>query len=163
MSDKTSKLIYISADYDERNGDREVVELLKGWARSAKYSIDFCDTAEVSGRSISKSNDCRICELKAEFNAQINHSSIVIFIIGDHTKDRVAGQLCNRNISNSKWECTPYKLNSKGLKECIYSNTQIVKSNVDVGNINQYSYLRHEFEQAKKKVTIQNPTKKFNL
>ena len=152
MSNKTSKLIYISADYDENNGDHIVVEQLKEWVKSNKYSIDFCDAAEVSGNSIStKSNDCRICDLKAEFNAQINHSSIVIFIIGDHTKDRVAGQQCNRNISNSKYECTPYKQNSNGLKECKYSNTPIIKSDVDVGYINQLSYLQHEFEQARRK------------
>lgn len=99
--------------------------------------------------SISDSNDCRICDLKREFNSQINASSTVVFVVGDRTKYRTAGSNCDRN--NKKWYecyCTPYKQNINGKKLCKWTSTSPA-SDGNVGNINTYSYLRHEFEQAK--------------
>ena len=98
---------------------------------------------------ISDSNDCRICDLKREFNSQINASSTVVFVVGDRTKYRTAGSNCDRN--NKEWYecyCTPYKQNINGKKLCKWTSTSPA-SDGNVGNINAYSYLRHEFEQAK--------------
>ena len=73
-----NKRIYISADYAENDGDRKVVEELKKWGRDNYHLSDFVDMAEVISGSVSKNNpDCRICDLKEEFNKQIKASSIV--------------------------------------------------------------------------------------
>lgn len=146
-----SKRVYISSDYSEEQGDRDVVKILTNWGLDKKHVVDFIDMAQVISGSIVKYNkDCRGCELKNEFNQQINASSIVIFIIGDRTKFRTAGSSCER--VNKSWldsSCTPYKQNANGKKLCKYPST--CDAGDDVGNINNYSYLRHEFEQAKKK------------
>ena len=47
--------------------------------------------------------------------------------------------------------CTPYKQNANGSKTCKVYLTSTPSEDGDVGNINSYSYLRHEFEQAKKR------------
>lgn len=147
-----SKRVYISADYDKNSGDRDVVDTLNNWGTDNKHKVDFVDMAKVVSGSVSNDPDCRICELKKEFNSQINSSSAVIIVIGDKTASRTAGNSCERNIKKqSECYCTPYKENSKGSQPCKVSSTSTPEENADVGNINQYSYLRHEFEQAKKK------------
>lgn len=145
-----SKHVYISADYAEGDGDRNVVEELVSWGKDKKHKVDFIDMSQVVSVTVANDDDCRICDLKAEFNRQINASSAVIFIVGDKTSQRTAGSACERNqkeFYNSN--CTPYKQNKNGRKRCKVYN--ITSDNDDVGNINGYSYLRHEFEQAKKK------------
>lgn len=104
----------------------------------------------VSG-TVADDSDCRICDLKAEFNNQINASSAVIFVVGAYTASRIAGEACQR-MSNQSGECTctPYKGNANGAKRCKYSFVLPAKEG-NVEYINSYSYLRHEFEQAKKK------------
>lgn len=52
-------------------------------------------------------------------------------------------------MSNKQCRCTPYKGNANGSKPCKY--VPKVSSDGDVGNVNRYPYLRHEFEQAKKR------------
>lgn len=147
-----SKRVYISADYDKNSGDRDVVDTLNNWGTDNKHKVDFVDMAKVVSGSVSNNPDCRICELKKEFNSQINSSSAVIIVIGDKTASRTAGNSCYRNSKKqSECYCTPYKENSKGSQPCKVSSTSTPEENADVGNINQYSYLRHEFEQAKKK------------
>ena len=76
----------------------------------------------------------------------------MIFIVGDKTALRTAGSSCLR-VTKEQWECscTPYKQNVNGSKICKVSTTYSVGENDDVGSINSYSYLRHEFEQAKKR------------
>lgn len=141
------KRIYISADYSEENGDRDVVEILNKWGSDNQRIVNFVDMAQVISGSVSKNPDCRPCDLKKEFNDQINASSYVIFVIGDKTKYREAGKSCSR-MSSSNCDCTPYKGNSKGKKDCkVYA---IYPPGKNLGNINSYSYLQHEFEQAKK-------------
>lgn len=108
--------------------------------------------AKVVSGSVAKDSDCRICDLKAEFNTQINLSSAVIFVIGDKTASRTAGSKFDR--LHKQWNesyCTPYKQNANGSKICKHFYTHDMPADGDVGNINTYSYLRHEFEQAKKK------------
>lgn len=142
--------IYISSDYSEASGDRTVVEQLISWRDNKHLLIDFVDMAQVISGSIANTDNCRPCDLKNEFNQQINLSSTIIFIVGDKTKYRTAGSNCNR--IQSEWEkctCTPYKQNSKGTKICKYP--YIVPSIENVGCINSYSYLEHEFRQAQKK------------
>lgn len=145
-----SKQVYISADY-AKDGDKEVVEVLVKWGKDDKHKADFIDMSNPGSGSVANSDDCRICDLKAEFNSQINSSSAVIFIVGDKTASRTAGSACERN--KKEWYdcyCTPYKQNTNGQKLCKYTSTTSA-TNGNVGNINTYSYLRHEFEQAKKK------------
>lgn len=146
-----SKRVYISADYSEERGDRDVVEVLINWGRDNKHIVDFIDMAQVITGSVANNNpDCRACDLKKEFNQQINASSIVIFVIGDKTALRTAGSVCER--VNKNWlncSCTPYKQNANRKRMCKYYDTRPASDNV--GNINNYSYLQHEFEQAKLK------------
>ena len=123
------KNIYISADYSETDGDRDVVNELHKWSVDNYHSIEFADTV----------------------NRQINASSIVIFIIGDKTAGRSAGSSCRRNIEGKGCACTPYKQNANGSTVCKVEETVEVGPNDNVGSINGYSYLKHEFEQAKKK------------
>ncbi len=147
-----SKQVYISADYDRSNGDQDVVDELNKWGRDNLHKVDFIDMSKVSSGSVSNSDDCRICDLKDEFNRQINASSAVIFVVGDMTASRTAGSGCER-MSKERWQCTctPYKQNSSGAKECKVYDVSTPGENDDYGNINSCSYLRHEFEQAKKK------------
>ena len=106
----------------------------------------------VSG-SISKDPDCRSCDLKQEFNQQINASSAVIFVIGDMTASRKAGSTCSRTTNDrTNCSCTPYKQNINGSTVCKIFQTYPAEADGNVGNINSYSYLRHEFEQAKKRM-----------
>ena len=143
-----SKRVYISADYSELNGDREVVDELHKWGNDALHKVDYVDTAEVVSGSVSADPDCRPCDLKKEFNSQINASSAVIIIIGDKTTSRTAGSVCKRNSDGAGCDCTPYKQNSKGAKTCKWSTTSTPGPEDDLGNINTYSYLEHEFLQA---------------
>lgn len=145
--------IYISSDYDEGNGDRAVVEEFYKWNESNRHSLEFSDLAKVVSGSVSNCSDCRICDLKAEFNRQINLSSAIIFVVGDRTKNRTAGSMCDRHKKASyvDSQCTPYKQNSKGSQPCKVIHNSNVSSSSDVSKINGFSYLRHEFEQAKKK------------
>ena len=100
--------------------------------------------------SVSNDPDCRPCDLKSEFNRQINASSAVIFVVGDKTASRTAGSSCNRSGSTqAESSCTPYKQNTNGKKDCKVQSTVSAGSD-NVGSINSYSYLRHEFEQAKR-------------
>lgn len=148
-----SKHVYISADYDANSGDRNVVEELYRWNDSQRHKIEFTDMASVVSGSVVQTNpDCRACDIKAEFNRQINASSAVIFVVGDKTKDRVAGSNCER-CDKSQYECTctPYKKNVSGARYCKVPTTYDVGDNDDFGCINNLSYLRHEFEQARKK------------
>ena len=113
-----SKRVYISADYAVENGDRDVVEELHKWGKDNLHKVDYVDTAEVVSGSVSNDPDCRPCDLKKEFNKQINVSSAVIFIIGDKTASRSAGSVCRRHNGEAGCECTPYKQNSKGTSTC---------------------------------------------
>lgn len=114
-----SQRVYISADYDPKSGDRRVVEELHKWSSDNRYKMEFVDTAQVSSGSVSKNPDCRACDLKAEFNRQINASSTVIFIIGDKTRERTAGSTCERHWKTQReCYCTPYKWNANGTKNC---------------------------------------------
>lgn len=144
------KRIYISADYSEMNGDREVVDELHKWGNDNLHKVDYVDTAEVAS-SVSADPDCRPCDLKNEFNSQINASSAVIIIIGDKTASRTAGSVCKRNSEGAGCDCTPYKHNSQGTKTCKWHTTFTPAPEDDLGSINTHSYLEHEFCQAKRK------------
>lgn len=147
-----SKRVYISADYSFEDGDRNVVETLNSWAADNRHIVDFVDLAAVSSGSISKTPDCRICDLKQEFNRQINASSAVIFVVGNKTAQRKAGCTCERvQKEQAECYCTPYKQNTNGIKPCKVSCTYTQPLEGDLGNINRFSYLQHEFEQAVKK------------
>lgn len=94
-----NKRVYISADYDEGSGDRNVVEELNKWGTDNYHKVDFVDMAKVVSGSVSENSDCRKCDLKSEFNSQINASSAVIFVIGDKTASRTAE--CTRSGFNA--------------------------------------------------------------
>ena len=114
-----SKQVYISADYDQLYGDRNVVEELNKWGSDSLHKVDFIDMSKVSSGTVANGDDCRICDLKAEFNRQINASSAVIFVVGNQTGSRTAGSGCERS-SKEQWQCycTPYKQNANGIKLC---------------------------------------------
>lgn len=159
-----SKQIYISADYSNDYGDRNVVNMLNKWGSDNLHSINFIDMSKVASGSVSKDSDCRACDLKAEFNKQINASSAVIFVVGDKTALREAGSICSRAKENQFfYTCTPYKQNSNGNKWCKKTYVPDYEYREDVYEINTYSYLRHEFEQAKKRnkliVIVYNSTR----
>ena len=80
-----SKRVYISADYAPNDGDRSVIDELHKWGNDNLHKVDYCDTAQVASGSVSNNSNCRPCDLKLEFNRQINASSAVIFVIGDKT------------------------------------------------------------------------------
>lgn len=42
-----SKRVYISADYSENSGDRDVVNLLNKWGNDNLHKVDFVDMAKV--------------------------------------------------------------------------------------------------------------------
>lgn len=146
-----SKRVYISADYSILNGDRDVVDELHRWGQDNLHKVDYVDTAEVVSGSVSADPDCRPCDLKKEFNSQIYASSAAIFIIGDKTATRTAGSVCKRQDSGVGCDCTPYKKNSLGTKTCKWDTISIAGPNDDLGSINTFSYLEHEFLQAKRK------------
>ena len=139
-----SKQVYISADYDQWSGDVNVVEELTKWGKDDYHKVDFIDMSKVSSGSVANNGDCRLCDL---------------------TKFRTAGSNCERSFKE-RWECscTPYKQNANGSKECKIYSTSMPGENEDCGSINRYSYLRHEFEQAKKKkkkiIIFYNSTRK---
>lgn len=156
--------IYISADYSIDDGDREVVEILKRWGKDNLHKVDFIDMAQVVSGSVSDNPDCRPCELKAEFNRQINASSAAIFIIGDNTANRIAGSTCSLSADHRPNYCTPYKGNTNGRRWCKYEGT--VPAINDIGSVNNYSYIQHEFKQAeyknKKIIILYNSLRKEN-
>ena len=146
-----SKRVYISADYAPNDGDQRVIDELHKWGSDNLHKVDYCDTAQVASGSVSRNSNCRPCDLKEEFNSQINASSAVIFIIGDKTSSRTAGSSCKRNTQGANCSCTPYKQNANGSTTCKIKGATITPGpNENVGKINSYSYLKHEFEQAKK-------------
>ncbi|EHB3782756.1 hypothetical protein JXE69_000331 [Salmonella enterica subsp. houtenae serovar 17:z29:-] len=147
-----NKRVYISSDYSENNGDRDVVNILNQWGTDNLHKVNFLDMSQVVSGSVSGDPDCRSCDLKQEFNRQINASSAVIFIVGDKTAFRKAGSSCQR-VANRQMDCncTPYKQNTNGSRPCKVCQTFSTGVDDDVGNINRYSYLQHEFEQAKKR------------
>lgn len=160
-----SKQVYISADYAEDDGDRDVVDTLNRWGIDDLHKTNFIDMSRVASGSISKDPDCRPCDLKNEFNSQINASSAVIFVVGDKTASRTAGSNCLRVTKDQIYStCTPYKQNTNGTKPCKVISTFTPGLNDNVGNINSFSYLRHEFEQAKKRkkpiIIVYNSTRK---
>ena len=67
-------------------------------------------------------------------------------MIGDKTANRTAGSGCNQGVGN---KCTPYKKNFDGAQFCKVTSTS--PPGEDVGSINPYSYLEHEYKQAVKK------------
>lgn len=160
-----SKRVYISADYSNDSGDRNVVDTLNNWGSDNLHKVDFVDMAKVVTGSISNDPDCRPCDLKREFNQQINASSAVVIVIGDKTASRTAGSGCSRATEDQiNCSCTPYKQNTNGSKTCKVFQTYSTGADDDVGNINAFSYLRHEFEQAKKRnktiIVVYNSTRK---
>ncbi|EEM8340744.1 hypothetical protein DFQ66_22825 [Salmonella enterica subsp. enterica serovar Amager] len=146
------KQVYISSDYSEEHGDRDVVDILNQWGADNRYKVNFIDMSQVVSGSVSGDPDCRSCDLKQEFNRQINASSTVIFVVGDKTTSRKAGSSCLRVTGGQgDCNCTPYKQNTNGSKPCKVCHMSFPGVDDDVGNINKYSYLQHEFEQAKKR------------
>lgn len=121
-----SKRVYISADYSPNNGDRNVVDLLNTWGTDNRHKVDFVDTAKVVSGSISKDPDCRSCDLKQEFNQQINVSSAVIFVVGDKTASRQAGNNCSRATK------LPYKPISISLPFVKYPIIKIVTTRISM-------------------------------
>lgn len=77
--------------------------------------------------------------------------------IVDFLMDNVSNLSSARSFANTlgsikeKVNRTPYKQNTNGTQICKVTSTKIPGPNDDVGNINNYSYLKHEFKQSSKK------------
>ena len=160
-----SKQVYISADYDPDSGDRLVVAELMKWSIDRLHKVEFIDMANPASGSVARSSDCRPCELKAEFNKQINASSAVIFVVGNMTGLRRAGSQCARTeLDYNQSMCTPFKQNANGQKPCKVPRTFPTGADDDLGNINNFSYLQHEFLQAQRRkkeiIIVYNSTRK---
>ena len=52
-----SKQVYISADYDLSNGDRDVVNELNKWGSDDLHKVDFIDMSKVASGSVSNDDD----------------------------------------------------------------------------------------------------------
>ena len=100
-----SKQVYISADYAEDSGDRDVVEVLSRWGSDYQHKVDFIDMAQVASGSVSKDADCRPCDLKLEFNRQINASSAVIFVAWCKDLHRTDNRIPGRRHSQTAVRC----------------------------------------------------------
>ena len=50
-----SKQVYISADYDQSNGDQNVVDELNKWGSDSLHKVDFIDMSKVSSGSVANS------------------------------------------------------------------------------------------------------------
>ena len=57
-----NKRVYISADYSENDGDRNVVDVLHAWGKDDKHKVSYVDTAQVVSGSVSNDSDCRACD-----------------------------------------------------------------------------------------------------
>lgn len=69
-------------------------------------------------------------------------------MIGDKTASRQAGNNCSRATKDQiVCSCTLYKQNTNGSKICKISQIFSYETAEDIGNVNSYSYLRHEFGQ----------------
>lgn len=145
----TIKHIYISADYDPIDGDLDVVNAIKKWGLDNLHSTNFIDMSDPKANNVIRDiTDCRICDIKSEFNRQISASSFVLFIVGRKTKDRQAGSNCNRYfLPQNTCRCTPYQKNYLGAISCKIPNTTEPYDG-HVGCINSFSYLEHEFIEA---------------
>lgn len=64
-----NKRVYISADYSESNGDRDIVEELHKWGKDSLHKVNYVDTAEVISGSVAGDPDFRPCDLKKELIA----------------------------------------------------------------------------------------------
>lgn len=78
-----------------------MIDELNKWNNDNKYLLDFTDTAQVTSGSVSNNSDCRPCDLKREFNRQINASSAVIFIIG--FRHLVLPETNNKNMNKEHY------------------------------------------------------------
>ena len=52
-----SKQVYISADYAENDGDREVVNVLHKWSDDNVHKVSFVDMSQVASGSVSQDSD----------------------------------------------------------------------------------------------------------
>lgn len=86
-----NKSVYISAEYAPDDGDQEVVDVLHIWGTDDKHKTAFIDAVQVASGTVLEDEDYLLCDLKEEFNRQINVSSVVIIIVGDKTAFRTDG------------------------------------------------------------------------
>ena len=88
----------------------DIIDVLHSWESDNKHKTNFVDTEEVVTSSVTNDSDCRACDLKDEFNKQINASSAVIIVIGDKTASRTAGSIHSiqimeiRHPNDKDWE-----------------------------------------------------------
>ena len=62
----TNRVYYISVDYSENRGDRDVVEVLNKWSSDQLHKISFVDMSKVASGSMANDPDCKACDLKKE-------------------------------------------------------------------------------------------------
>ena len=67
-----SKQVYISADYAEYDGDRDVVEELNKWGSDNFHKVDFIDMSKVAAQRVTKDFiDKLMCDLELSLLLEI--------------------------------------------------------------------------------------------
>ncbi len=109
---------YIAADWDN---DKEVVDKLRKWNNSDKYSLDFSDAHDLT-----QARDTSLyCSIKKSLIERLKGSKTFVLIVGDHTKNLTKGKCCY---------CEHY---NKYTEKCSHNN-----------QIDMRSYIEFECELA---------------
>ena len=135
------KQVYVSADYDPTSGDQAVVNELNKWGNDNFHAVNFVDMSRVSTGSVADGDDCRICDLKAEFNRQINASSVLLVLFNPirdsdmsfrHTSIQIAPKTGNGHkakVTASLLLCNFTHQGAVRLVECNLSDLACVEIN----------------------------------
>ena len=111
-------IIYIAADWDN---DKEVVDKLREWNNSDKYSLDFSDAHDLT-----QSRDTSLyCSIKSSLSKRLRASKIFILIVGEHTKNLTKGK------------CSYCEHYNKYNEKCSHNN-----------NLDMDSYIEYECNWA---------------
>lgn len=113
---------YIAGDWDK---DKSVIEQLRLWNDSKKYSLSFTDAHDLTRARDSSLN----CSIKKSLKLRLDISKTFVLVVGDKTKSLRAG---------SCQYCT--SLNSY-INYCVRGNS-----------VDHRSYIEYECEVAKKDI-----------
>lgn len=78
---------YIAADWDN---DIRIVNQLRKWNNSDKYSLDFSDAHDLT-----QARDTSLyCSIKSSLNERLKASKTFVLIVGEHTNNLTKGKCC---------------------------------------------------------------------
>ena len=87
---------YIAGDWDH---DKDAVEALHRWNDSSQYGLSFSDAHELKQARNTSLN----CSIKRSLAERLDASKTFILIVGDHTKELIAGGCQYCGSYNSYW------------------------------------------------------------